>query len=97
MRNSVQMEFMSQLIRQALTKDAMLNDPMALASVILSEVRTSASLATAAKYLPYIGRINSEQITTYTLPGEGKYIDGISWFVPNADALPAVVRQVFYE
>jgi len=95
-RNNVQMDFMAALIQQALTRDAILNDPLALASAILGEVRTSASVLEVAKYLPYIGRVSSDRIETFAIPGAGKYIDGISWFVPDADALPAVINQVFY-
>jgi len=97
MRNNVQMEFMAELINQALTRDAILNDPLALASAILGEVRTSATVLEIAKYLPYVGRINSEKIQTFTLPGAGEYINGISWFVPDTNALPEVVSQVFYK
>jgi len=96
MRNSMQMEFMSQLFKQALTRDAIMNDPLALARVILSDVRTNVSPMDLAKYVPYISRISEESIQTFTLPGNGEYRNGVSWFIPDVSALPDVVTQVFY-
>jgi len=96
MRNNIQMEFMSQLIKQVITKEAILSDPLALASVIINDVRTNASIVEMAKYLPYIGRISADRVTTFTLPGEAAFIDGISWFIPDPEALPGVVNRIFY-
>ena len=94
MRNTMQAEFMSQLIKQATTRDAIMNDPLSLARIILSDVRTNAGLVEIAKYAPYISRISN--IKTFTLPGTGEYRHGISWFIPDASALPDVITQVFY-
>jgi len=96
MRNNMQMEFMSQLFKQALTRDAIMNDPLALARVVVNDVRTNAGLADLAKYVPYINRISEDSIQTFTLPGAGEYRNGTSWFIPDASALPDVVTQVFY-
>ena len=94
MRNTMQIEFMSQLIKQVTTREAIMNDPLALARIILSDVRTDAGIVELAKYVPYISRISD--IQTFTLPGSGQYIDGISWFIPDTTALPDVVSRVFY-
>lgn len=96
MRNNIQMEFMSQLFKQTLTRDAIMKDPLALARVILSDVRTNANPMDLAKYVPYISRISEDSIQTFILPGNGEYRNGISWFIPNVSALPEVVTQVFY-
>lgn len=95
MRNNIQMEFMATLLKQALTKDAILNDPMALATTILSQVRTSASVIEMARYLPYISKLKPEKIESFTMPGNGEYIDGVSWFIPSEDKLQEVVNKVF--
>jgi len=96
MRNQMQMEFMSQLIKQTLTREALMNDPLALANVIINDVRTNASIVEIARYLPYIDGISSESIHTFTMPGRAANRNGISWFIPNADELPATVNQVFF-
>lgn len=96
MRNTMQMEFMSQLIRQAATRDAVMNDPLALARIVLSDVRTNASVVELARYVPYISRISADSVQTFTMPGSGQYRNGISWFIPDASVLPEVIAQVFY-
>jgi len=96
MRNQMQMEFMSQLLKQTLTREALMNDPLELADVILSDVRTNATLVDIARYLRYIGGVSSESIHTFTMPGRPANRNGISWFIPDANELPAMVNQVFF-
>jgi len=96
MRNTMQAEFMSQLIKQSITRDAIMNDPLTLASTILSDISTNASVLEMAKYLPYIGQMNMDGVSTYTLPGAPEYRNGVSWFIPDTQMLPDVVAQVFY-
>ena len=96
-RNNVQMQFMQALIGQAVTREAITNDPIALASTIFAEVRTNANLLDMAKYLPYITNISHENIQTFTLPGDAEYKNGISWFIPDPERLPATVGEVFYK
>jgi len=88
------MEFMQQLVQQAFTREAIMNAPLTLAATILSDVRTNAAIADIAKFMPYMGR--GGNISVFTLPGTAEYINGVSWFVPDAQNLPGVVNQVFY-
>ena len=94
-RNEMQMEFMTQLVRQALTREAIMNDPLALANIIINDVRTNIGFD-LIRYLPYIGNVRADGIYTFTLPGNATYINGVSWFVPDAQRLPGIVNQVFY-
>ena len=95
MRNEMQMEFMSQMMRQILTREAIMNNPLTLFNTILTNVNTNVGFD-VLRYLPYIGNISACGITTYTLPGAPANINGISWFMPDAELLPAVVNDVFY-
>ncbi|MCL2841475.1 MAG: LCP family protein [Defluviitaleaceae bacterium] len=94
-RNHTHMEFMSQLIKQILTREALMNDPLTLANIVLTDVRTNVGLD-FVRYLPYLGSINREGISAFVMPGTGQYIDGVSWFMPDTQALPNVINQVFY-
>jgi len=90
-RNEMQMEFMNQLLRQMLTREAIMNNPMALFNTIVNNVTTNVGLE-ALGYLPYIGNITADGISTHTMPG---YLSG-TWFMPDASLLPAVVNEIFY-
>jgi len=94
-RNNMQMEFMSQLMRQVLTRDALMNDPMALFNIIRNDVNTNAGLE-MARFIPYIGNISGESITTFVMPGNATYINGISFFMPDSGRLPDIINEVFY-
>jgi len=94
-RNDMQMEFMSQLIRQSLTREAIMNDPLGLINIVLNDVRTNIGID-VMRYLPYLPGINPEKIKTFTMPGTTPYINGISWFVADTDLLPDTINQVFY-
>jgi len=95
-RNAVQMEFMTQLIRQTLKRDALMREPATLLDVILNDVRANFGITDALKYLPYIGDISADKISTYVMPGVGEYVNGISYFIPDIKKLPAVINEVFY-
>jgi anionic cell wall polymer biosynthesis LytR-Cps2A-Psr (LCP) family protein len=94
-RNAVQMEFIKQLLRQALTKEAVMRDPLGIINVVLSDVRHTVG-ADALRYLPYINDIKTENIRTYTMPGEGKYIGDVSYFVADENRLADIIHEVFY-
>jgi len=94
-RNNMQLEFMTQLIRQALARDAIMNDPLELINVILNDVRSNIGLD-AIKYVPYVGGVSGDNIVTFTMPGGEARIRGVSWFMPDAKKLPSVINQVFY-
>jgi anionic cell wall polymer biosynthesis LytR-Cps2A-Psr (LCP) family protein len=94
-RNAVQIEFITQLVRQAMTREAIMNDPISLINTLLNDVRTNLG-ADIIKYTPYIPKFSGENIKTFTLPGTGPTINGVSYFLPDPEALPNVVNEVFY-
>ena len=94
-RNETQMDFMSQLISQVLTREAIMNEPLTMINIVLNDVSSNIGLD-AIRYIPYIMNMSSERITTFTMPGQGAYVGGVSWFLPNAERVPGVVNQVFY-
>ncbi|MCL2708968.1 MAG: LCP family protein, partial [Defluviitaleaceae bacterium] len=89
-RNAVQMEFMKQLFRQALKREAIMNDPLALYNVIRSEVETDMGVEILS-YIPYFSRFTGDKIFTHSMPGVGDYgDDGLSYFFPDGKAMPGV-------
>jgi LCP family protein required for cell wall assembly len=94
-RNDVQAEFLKQLLRQALKRETIMRDPVAIAQVILNDIRHNLDMVEMLKYIPYIGSISGEKITTYKMPGNGT-TGSPSYYLADVEKLPEVVREVFY-
>ena len=94
-RNAMQMEFMKQLFSQALRKEVITADPGAFIDIVLNDVRTNIGLD-VVKYIPYVPKLTADKLTTHTLPGTGQYINDASYFLPDTDALPEAVSEVFF-
>jgi LCP family protein required for cell wall assembly len=94
-RNAVQMEFMKQLFRQALTREGIMNDPIKLINTIIGQIRTNVG-PDVIKYTPYITKLSGEKLRTYTMPGNGEYVNGVSYFFADESSLPETIHQVFY-
>jgi len=94
-RNETQVAFMTAMISQVLTREAIMSEPLTMISVVINDVNTNIGLD-VMRYIPYISRMSTDRITTFVMPGRGQYIGGISWFIPDASRVADVVNQVFY-
>jgi len=94
-RNQSQMEFMTQIIAQVLTREAIMSDPIAMTNIVLNYVRSNVGL-NAIRYVRYIENITGDSVTTFVMPGHAAYVGGVSWFVPDSRRVPDVVNQIFY-
>jgi len=94
-RNEMQMEFMTQLIRQATTREALLNDPMEMIRIFLNYVRTDAGLY-AVRYIPFIPNVNADSVKTFKMPGSLGYVGVRNYFFPDTALLPATISEVFF-
>ena len=94
-RNEMQMEFMTNLISQATTREALLADPLEMIDIVLSYVRSNIGVS-AAMYIPYIPQIDTGNVTTFTLPGTIGRVGNREFFIPNTTLLPSVISDVFY-
>ena len=94
-RNQSQMEFMTQMISQVLTREAIMNEPLTMINIVLNYVSTNIGL-NAARYIPYIRNISGDSVTTFVMPGHATYIGRLSWFLPDSQRVPDVVNQIFY-
>ena len=94
-RNQSQMEFMTQIINQVLTREAIMNDPIAMINIGLNYVRSNIGLD-AIRYINYIRNMSGDSVTTFVMPGHGAYIGGVSWFLPDSQRVPDVINQMFY-
>ena len=94
-RNQTHMDFMSQLISQLITREALMADPLELINIVLNDVNTNIGFG-VLRYLPYIQSVSADSIHTYTMPGSPSYVGGISWFMADTLNVPDIVNQVFY-
>ena len=94
-RNQMQMEFMTLLIQQLLTREALLTDPMALIGIVLTRVNSNIG-ASAITYIPFIPRMSAEGIRTFTMPGTIERVQGREYFMPCTTRLPGVAADVFH-
>lgn len=65
--------------------------------ILFSSIKTDAELGDLTGYYQYVNSFNKENLTFYTLPGEGRYEGGASYFFPDHDELDKVVQEVFYD
>lgn len=100
-RNTTQMQFMTALIEQLLTRDVLLDDPLGLASIIIDNVSvgagnrpgTNASIPGLMRYLPVIPLMG--EVNTFTMPGASGWRNNRSVFLPDVSELHNVANQVF--
>lgn len=95
-RNRMQKEFMTQLIQQATTREALLTaDPMELIRIGLDHVRTNIGIY-AARYIPFAQNVSTESVRTFTMPGSVGFVGAREFFIPDPSRLPSVISDVFY-
>lgn len=68
-----------------------------LVSILFNSITTDVSLTEIPQYYQYINDFNIENLSFYTLPGEGRYEGGASYFFPDLGALDAVIQEVFFD
>ena len=59
-------------------------------------VETNMDLNILKNYIPYIMEMDTETIKTEQLPGQAKYINGISFFLADEDETEEVVEELFF-
>ena len=94
-RDAMQIQFMRAVLNQTLSREGFLNNPLALINIVLSEVNTNAGLA-VVQYIPMIPTLMNGNMSTFTLPGRGRIVDRIYFFVPDPAESPGVIREVFF-
>ncbi len=89
-RVKAQQEFVKSAFKQAL--DHGLIDSVKL---ITKNVESDITVGAATKFALKAVGLQSDAITTYTLPGEGKYIGDVSYFIQDKDATKDMLRDIY--
>jgi LCP family protein required for cell wall assembly len=94
-RVEIQQEFLKAFISQAMRKEALLKDPLALAQTVASYVKTNFTAIDAGKYLPSLLKLTSSGMYARTMPY--KVVAGNTEFVyADEAALKLLTDEIFY-
>lgn len=95
-RIDVQHVFMKEFFKQVLNKQTIIDNMGTLLTTFISYVKTDYGVDNLPKYLQYLGDIKGDNFYFYTLPGEAKYIDGISYYICDPVKTAELVSKIFY-
>ncbi len=65
--------------------------------ILFSYIKTDVSLSQIAAYYPFLQSFNMNYLSFNTLPGEGRYEGGISYFFPDRQAMGTLIEEVFFD
>jgi len=95
-RISAQQQFMTQLFRQMLTREALLSNPAQLIQIAITHVNTDFRAVDVLRYVQYIPNLRPEGITNYTVPGDERRVHGQSMWIPRPDETFEIVSRLFH-
>lgn len=93
-RTKTQQYFMKELVKQTLTPRNILKLPK-LVETYFDNVETNIPLRVMLKGALAANKIDGELMETETLPGEGSYIGGVSYFIHDGEETEEVLRNLF--
>ena len=93
-RIPVQQNFLKELFRQKLQPQYIAKAP-AILEEIYEHVTTNFSVADATKYVGMLKKMDGDSLKTHTLPGEGQYIGGISYYLYDEAATKQMILEHF--
>lgn len=95
-RIKAQQEFMKVAIEKTLRPSNIVNLPQMIKSYY-NNVDTNIPLDMIMKFAVKVKSYNTEGIQMATLPGDGKYIGGVSYYIPYEDETQKLVKSLFTE
>lgn len=95
-RVEVQRDFIKVFLKTALSKENIIKNPTAYINTFFNDIETDFSLKDdLPAYIASFINFNAENVTGYTLEGDGKYIGGISYFIPDKTKNKKLVYDIF--
>lgn len=68
-----------------------------LVSVMFNSITTDIDLNEILSYYGYVKNVDLDEIEFGIIPGEGRYIGNISYYLPNMSEMPEFVQKMFYD
>lgn len=94
-RIKMQQKFLRAAAEQFVKPSNLIKLPQ-LVGILLSNVSTNLTAADITKHLTNIFIMRKENVRILTLPGEAKYIGGVSYFIHNEKKTQNIVQNNFY-
>ncbi|HHY41856.1 MAG TPA: LCP family protein [Thermoanaerobacterales bacterium] len=95
-RIKAQQQFMEALVNTVLRPSTILKLPK-LIDIVLDNVETDLQPLELANLANFARQIKQENIKMYMIPGEGKYISGISYFIPYQNQMNEMIDEIFFD
>lgn len=93
-RIKAQQYFMKELVKQTLKPKNLLKLP-GLIEAYFANVETNIPMGTVLKAAASANKIDTEKMRTDTVPGEGKYIGNISYYIYDREKTDILVEEMF--
>lgn len=93
-RIKAQQYFMKELVKQTLKPKNLLKLP-GLIEAYFANVETNIPMGTVLKAAASANKIDTEKMKTDTVPGEGKYIGNISYYIYDREKTDILVEEMF--
>lgn len=94
-RAKAQQYFMKELIKQTLNSDDLIIKLPSIVITYFKNVETNFSLDTILNGIKFAKNLDTEEIRTETLPGEGRYIGPTSYFLHDEAQTKALVNEIY--
>jgi LCP family protein required for cell wall assembly len=95
-RIQVQQLFLKAFAQKVMSPQMLPKIPQ-IVPIIFSSIKTDASLTEVSKYYPFLQSFNMNYLSFNTIPGEGRYEGGVSYFFPDRIALDTLIEEVFFD
>jgi len=95
-RVRVQQQFMRALTKTVLKPSTILKLPKIM-EVVQNNIETSLEPFEILGMANLARQLKTDDIAMYILPGEGKYISGISYFIPENGKMYKMVEEIFFD
>lgn len=96
-RVEVQQLFLKEFAKKVLNTKNIMDNIGEIIKTVYSYVETDFGIDDILKYVKYIKDISLENLTMETIPGEGKYVGGISYYIHDVAGTRELVDKVFYD
>lgn len=94
-RNAAQKDFYSAVMKKAMSPIGIIKAPV-LYSTIMKNTTTDLNNAEVRELMMDVFKIGKSNISIYQVPGEGKYIGGVSYFIHDKKATKELMSEHFY-
>ncbi len=93
-RISAQQDFLAELFRQKMQPQYLLKAPE-LINAAYSNVKTNFTIASALDFVSILNSAESTDLESFVLPGEGKYVGNVSYYIYSPSETKKLVLEEF--